>query len=278
MIETYIKCIRYKLYYRINTTMSESESEYRSDDSDNESETDIMPESNKKKIVTKNDLPDLRGIPLGSDDEKDEDADDEDDEDVDDLDEEFDEDADENEIYKDAKRIAPKKNTRGRGDNEEIESDNEEPEAFHLGMASDSEYSDDDDDDDVTGGNYLEKFDESTKKNIIEDFHPELFQHNYQEIDAMTTVVRDQNGSIVDPIHRTLPFLTKYEKTRILGERTKQLNAGAKPFIAVNENVIDGYLIALKELEEKRIPFIIKRPLSNGGCEYWKLKDLEILS
>ena len=54
-----------------------------------------------------------------------------------------------------------------------------------------------------------------------------------------------------------------------------QINSGAKPFIDVEPNVIDGYLIALAELEQRKLPFIIKRPLSNGGCEYWKLKDLE---
>ena len=45
----------------------------------------------------------------------------------------------------------------------------------------------------------------------------------------------------------------------------------------IDDNIIDGYLIALKEFEQKKVPFIIKRPLPNGGCEYWKLPDLEIL-
>jgi len=49
-------------------------------------------------------------------------------------------------------------------------------------------------------------------------------------------------------------------------------NSGATPFIEVEPN-----LIAIKEFEEKKIPFIIKRPLPNGGCEYWKLKDLEFI-
>jgi DNA-directed RNA polymerase I, II, and III subunit RPABC2 len=71
--------------------------------------------------------------------------------------------------------------------------------------------------------------------------------------------------------------LTKYEKTRILGERAKQINGGAKPFIEVKPEIIDGYLIALAELEQKKIPFIIRRPLNNGGSEYWKLNDLEII-
>ena len=57
---------------------------------------------------------------------------------------------------------------------------------------------------------------------------------------------------IVDELHKTVPILTKYEKTRILGERTKQINNGSKPFVDVQNDIIDGYLIACKELEEKR--------------------------
>jgi len=45
----------------------------------------------------------------------------------------------------------------------------------------------------------------------------------------------------------------------------------------VPNNVIDGYLIAKLELEEKLIPIIIRRPLPNGKSEYWKIKDLEII-
>ena len=72
-------------------------------------------------------------------------------------------------------------------------------------------------------------------------------------------------------------MLTKYEKTRVLGIRAKQINNGAIPMTSVPDNVMDGYLIALKELEEKKIPVIIRRPLPNGSSEYWKLKDLEII-
>jgi hypothetical protein len=31
------------------------------------------------------------------------------------------------------------------------------------------------------------------------------------------------------------------------------------------------------ELEQKKSPFIIKRPFPNGGVEYWNVNDLEIL-
>ena len=101
--------------------------------------------------------------------------------------------------------------------------------------------------------------------------------HNYDEVEALTTVARNEHGIIADPLHRTLPFLSKYERTRILGERAKQINDGATPFVKVDPSIIDGYLIALKELEERKLPFIIRRPMSNGGSEYWKLKDLEFI-
>jgi DNA-directed RNA polymerase I, II, and III subunit RPABC2 len=136
---------------------------------------------------------------------------------------------------------------------------------------------DDDDDDDADDDDYLQKISDSTKHDIIANFHPELYSHNDDEIQTLSKVVRDDNGTIIDALHKTLPFITRYEKARILGERAKQLNSGAKSFVEVDDNVIDGYLIALKEFEEKKIPFIIKRPLPNGGCEYWKLADLEIL-
>ena len=139
----------------------------------------------------------------------------------------------------------------------------------------------DDDDEDVDSDaeeDYLQKFDESIRKNIVASFHPELQTHNHEEVSALSTVVRDENGRIVDPLHKTLPFITRYELARVLGERAKQLNAGAQPCVDVEPSLHDGYLIALREYEQKKIPFIIKRPLPNGGCEYWKIQDLESLA
>ncbi len=139
-------------------------------------------------------------------------------------------------------------------------------------------FADSDDESDAGEDNgYLQKFDAATRQNILSEFHPELQSHNYDEIANMCVIVRDATGTPIDPLHRTIPILTRYEKARVLGERAKQINSGAKPFVTIDDAVIDGYLIALKELEEKKMPFIIKRPMPNGGCEYWKLSDLEIL-
>jgi DNA-directed RNA polymerases I, II, and III subunit RPABC2 len=134
--------------------------------------------------------------------------------------------------------------------------------------------SDDEEDDDMDE-NYLQKFDSEINKNYINEFHPECLLHNYEEIEHLTKVVRDENNNIIDPLHKTIPFLTKYERARILGQRAKQIECGAKPFVKVPENIIDSYIIADLELKQKRIPFIIRRPIPGGGSEYWNLMDLE---
>ena len=148
---------------------------------------------------------------------------------------------------------------------------------FALDLDEDDNENSDEDQDDDDDERYLQKLDEGMKHNIVTDYYPELKALNSDEVDILTRVVRNEAGLIIDPLHRTLPFITKYERTRILGERAKQLNSGAKPFVEVAADVLDGYLIALAEFEQKKIPFIVKRPLPNGGCEYWKLRDLEIL-
>jgi len=135
----------------------------------------------------------------------------------------------------------------------------------------------DDEEEEEEDEHYLQKFDEHVKNDVISNFHPEMQTHNFEEVQCLCTVVRNSDGVVIDQLHRTLPFITKYEKARVLGERAKQLNSGAKSFIEVEPNMIDGYLIALKEFEQKKIPFILRRPLPNGGCEYWRLSDLEHL-
>jgi DNA-directed RNA polymerase subunit K/omega len=138
--------------------------------------------------------------------------------------------------------------------------------------------SDEEDDDEDMEDNFLQKFNNDINKNYVHEFHPECIIHNYDEIAASTKVVRDTNNIIIDPLHRTIPFLTKYERARILGQRAKQIEAGAKPFVSVPENIIDSYIIAELELQQKKIPFIIRRPIPGGGFEYWCLKDLEVIT
>jgi DNA-directed RNA polymerase I, II, and III subunit RPABC2 len=160
-------------------------------------------------------------------------------------------------------------------DDEEIDKNIDIPQLDDRGLSDGEEDEDDEEEEDE---DYLQKLDDHFRQKVIENHHPELKTLNYEEIETLATVVRDKDSTIIDPLHQTLPIMTRYEKARILGERAKQINMGAKPFVEVDESMIDGYLIALKELEQKRMPFIIQRPLPNGGSEYWRISDLEILA
>ena len=133
-------------------------------------------------------------------------------------------------------------------------------------------------DDEIEEEDSFRKFDRESRQEYVEAMHPESSQLNYDEILALSTIVRDSNGNVVDELHRTVPWLTKYEYTRVLGQRTRQLNQGVPPNIDVPENIVDNSIVAKMELDSKRIPFIIRRPLPGGGTEFWKLKDLESLS
>lgn len=80
-----------------------------------------------------------------------------------------------------------------------------------------------------------------------------------------------------DPNHRSVPFLTQYERTHVLGKRANMLSQGARPYIAVPEYITDVADIAKLELAQRRLPFIIRRTMPNGEHEYWRLSDLLIL-
>lgn len=211
------------------------------DISDAESDVEDTKENNKKRANL-------------SDDEDENEDDDEDDDDVDMSDFEDEEDA-------------------------ETEFANEDEDGDKK-LASEILMSDDDDgddDDDDLDENYLQKIDSDVSKNIIQEYHPEILSHNVEEVETACTIVRNEHGMIVDPMHRTLPFVTRYERARVIGERAKQINSGSMPFIPIDATLIDGYLIALQEFEQKKIPFIIRRPLPNGNSEYWRLSDLDII-
>ena len=122
----------------------------------------------------------------------------------------------------------------------------------------------------------LKKIDDNLKNKII-NFCPELRKKSFDEIKALSVCVRDKNNNIIDEYHRTVPFVTKYERAKIIGVRAKQLDSGSKPYIQLEDTMIDSYKIAEMEMTEKKLPFIIRRPIPNGKSEFWKMKDLELL-
>jgi DNA-directed RNA polymerase I, II, and III subunit RPABC2 len=79
----------------------------------------------------------------------------------------------------------------------------------------------------------------------------------------------------------SIPWMTKYEFDQLIGLRTMHLSRGAIPFV----EIADGYniksnmdlrKIAIRELQEGKLPYIIKRPMPNGNPEYWPVSKLSL--
>lgn len=96
---------------------------------------------------------------------------------------------------------------------------------------------------------------------IIQDDEPQTFLHG---------VVKSEDRI-------TRPYMTKYERVRILGVRCKQLILGAKPLIK-KYTQLSPREIADLELKHGVIPFVIIRELPSGLQEHWKVNELTILN
>jgi DNA-directed RNA polymerase subunit K/omega len=90
--------------------------------------------------------------------------------------------------------------------------------------------------------------------------------------------VRDADTST----YRSCPLMTKYEFNQIISLRTTHLCRGAIPFVNIIENDFKIQTnmqlrkIALRELYEGKLPYMIKRVMPYGKIEYWKIKDLDL--
>ncbi|KAF2997394.1 DNA-directed RNA polymerases I II and III subunit RPABC2 [Curvularia kusanoi] len=71
----------------------------------------------------------------------------------------------------------------------------------------------------------------------------------------------------------TTPYMTKYEKARVLGTRALQISGNAPVLIDV-EGMTDPLQIAAKELREKKIPLVVRRYLPDGFYEDWSCEEL----
>ena len=99
----------------------------------------------------------------------------------------------------------------------------------------------------------------------------------------MTLIYKPANIEDVSKINDLLdkedkiskPIMTIYEFDKIMGMRTQQLASGAPPFINIGAGklLIDSNMelrkIALQELEEGHLPYIIERVLSSKKKEYY---------
>ena len=82
------------------------------------------------------------------------------------------------------------------------------------------------------------------------------------------------------------PIMTKFEFDKIIGLRTMQLASGSIPFVKVENMNIHSNMelrqVALRELREGRLPFIIERNIADHKKEsikeYIRVRDLDLVA
>lgn len=94
----------------------------------------------------------------------------------------------------------------------------------------------------------------------------------------MTKLVQDFDDIMkgYDPSkYTTRNVMTKYEKTKVIGMRLEQLARGAATLVDIDKHGCKSIRdVVMKELEEKKLPFVIVRTLPNGKQEHWRVCDM----
>ncbi|XP_064405331.1 DNA-directed RNA polymerases I, II, and III subunit RPABC2-like [Halichondria panicea] len=83
----------------------------------------------------------------------------------------------------------------------------------------------------------------------------------------------DSSVAVAIANRTTTPYMTKYERARVLGTRALQISMGA-PVMVELEGETDPLKISMKELKAKKIPIIIRRYLPDGSYEDWSVEEL----
>lgn len=81
------------------------------------------------------------------------------------------------------------------------------------------------------------------------------------------------NKKIPTDQRTTTPYMTKYERARILGTRALQISMNA-PVLVDLEGETDPLQIAIKELRERKVPLIVRRYMPDGYYEDWTCEEL----
>lgn len=100
----------------------------------------------------------------------------------------------------------------------------------------------------------------------------------HPEVHAVT---REQITESFKTPRLTLPYFTKYEYTALIGTRAQQIAEGAKPLVSLDGVNTSSpkfvWDVAEKEVDEKKLPFIIHRRFPNGYSEFWSVSELNII-
>jgi DNA-directed RNA polymerase subunit K/omega len=92
----------------------------------------------------------------------------------------------------------------------------------------------------------------SQKTQMLLENHPEISPDYEDTVLEKLVIIEAYPPLDKKSTHTTSPFLTMYERTKVLCLRASQLAHGSPPFIDVPEYLTDVYEIAKAELEAKQ--------------------------
>lgn len=94
-------------------------------------------------------------------------------------------------------------------------------------------------------------------------------------------VFRNQVTETVKQPRITRPYFTKYEFTSLMATRAQQLAEGAKPLANMDglktSDPMFVWNLARREIEQRKLPFVIRRQLPDGTAEFWSAQELEVI-
>ena len=117
-------------------------------------------------------------------------------------------------------------------------------------------------------GHYDEEDNGMLDEEMLEEEEDESMQQQEQSKIVSESEAKPSTGP-----RRTSPYMTKYERARIIGTRALQISMNA-PVMVDTEGMIDPMDIAEKELNAKLVPFVIRRFLPDGTYEDWRVSEL----
>ncbi|KAG0204206.1 DNA-directed RNA polymerases I II and III subunit RPABC2 [Mortierella sp. GBA30] len=134
--------------------------------------------------------------------------------------------------------------------------------------------------DDYEGDDYVDGYPMEPEEEDAEEMEPELMEDENGEAARKERVdIGKQAGFALPPKavakedRTTTPYMTKYERARILGARALQISMNA-PVLVDLEGETDSLNIAMKELNNKMIPLIVRRYLPDNTYEDWEVSEM----
>lgn len=101
------------------------------------------------------------------------------------------------------------------------------------------------------------------------DEHPEV-----------KSVFRNEVAEGMKQPRTTREYFTKYEYTALLAMRAEQIAQGAKPLVSLDglktSDPMFVWNVAKREIEQRKLPFLVRRQMPNGSAEFWSAQEMEV--